>query len=151
MLEPTRRGHEELEQPRFGLHAHQRRLLAQCDGRRSLGECAEGDARLQPVRLARDAARLIAFGLARPLRGELPPELMVEAMDLTARIPLDALPPLEPERTVSPMLPRVATTRGGCSPVREEEILPEPAKPRWPIVWLAVMVALAVAAIGLLA
>lgn len=151
MLELTRRGREELEQPRFGLHAHQRRLLAQCDGRRSLGDCAEADARLQPVRLARDAARLVAFGLVRPLRGELPPELMVEAMNLTARIPLDALPPLEPERTVSPMLPRVATTRGGCVPVREQEALPEPVKPRWPIVWLVAMVALAVAAIGLLA
>ena len=148
VLELTRRGREELEQPRFGLHGHQRRLLEQCDGRRSLGDCAEADARLQPVRLARDAARLVAFGLARQVRGELPPELMVEAMNLTARIPLDRLPPLEPERTVSPMQPRVATTRGHQAPVREAETPAEPERPRWPIVWLAAAVALAVAAIG---
>jgi hypothetical protein len=151
VLELTRRGREELEQRRFGLHAHQRRLLEQCDGRRSLGDCAEADARLQPVRLARDAARLVAFGLARAVRGELPTELMVEAMELTARIPLDALPPLEPERTVSPMQPRVATTRGGSMPPREEVIPAEAEGPRWPIVWMAAMVVLAVAAIGLLA
>jgi len=148
VLELTRRGREETEQPRFGLHAHQRRLLAQLDGQRSLADCADADARLQPVRLARDAARLVAFGLARQVRGELPPELMVEAMDLTARIPLDKLPPLEPERTVSPMLPRVATTRSRHTAVREEEMPEALEKPRWPILWLAAMVALAVAAIG---
>jgi len=151
VLELTRRGREELERRRFSLHAHQRRLLEQCDGHRSLSDCAEADARLQPVRLARDAARLVAFGLARAVRGELPAELMVEAMELTARIPLDALPPLEPERTVSPMQPRVATTRGGHLPaVREETTPAEAERPRWPIVWMAAMVALAVAAIGLL-
>jgi len=151
VLEPTRRGREEIGQPRFGLHGHQRRLLAQLDGRRSLGDCADADPRLQPVRLARDAARLVAFGLARQVRGELPPELMVEAMDLTARIPLDKLPPLEPERTVSPMLPRVATTRSRYVPGRDEAPPVQPDRPRWPIVWLAALVALAVAAIGYIA
>jgi len=86
------------------------------------------------------------------VHGELPAELMIEAMELTARIPLDALPPLEPERTVSPMQPRVATTRGGQLPLVREEAAPaEAERPRWPIVWMAAMVALAVAAIGLLA
>ncbi len=151
VLEPTRRGREEIGQPRFGLHGHQRRLLAQLDGRRSLGDCADAEPRLQPVRLARDAARLVAFGLARQVRGELPPELMVEAMDLTARIPLDKLPPLEPERTVSPMLPRVATTRSRYVPSRVEAPPAQPERPRWPIVWLAALVALAVAAIGYIA
>jgi hypothetical protein len=151
VLELTRRGREELEQPRFGLRGHQRRLLEQCDGRRSLRDCAETDPRLQPVRMARDAARLVAFGLVRQAHGELPPELLVEAMNLTARIPLDKLAPLEPERTVGPMLPRVATTRGPQAPPRKDESPAEPAKPRWPIVWLAAMVALAVAAIGYLA
>lgn len=151
VLELTRRGREELERPRFGLRGHQRRLLAQCDGRRSLHDCAEADPRLQPVRLARDAARLVAFGLARPVCGELPRELMVEAMNLTARIPLDRLPPLEPERTVGPMLPRVATTRGRHRPRKEEATPAEPERPRWPILWLVAMVALAVAAIGYLA
>ena len=148
VLELTKRGREELEQPRFDLHGHQRRLLEQFDGRRCLRDCAEVDPRLQPVRLARDAARLVAFGLARQVRGELPPKLMVEAMDLTARIPIDRLPPLEPERTVSPMLPRVATTRGRYTPVREEVAPAEAERPRWPIVWLAALVALAIAAIG---
>jgi hypothetical protein len=148
VLELTRRGREELAQPRFGLHGHQRRLLEQCDGRRSLHDCAEADPRLQPVRLARDAARLVAFGLARQARGELPPELMVEAMNLTVRIPLDRLPPLEPERTVSPMLPRVATTRGRYTPVAQEQAPAEPERPRWPLFWLAALVALAIAAIG---
>jgi hypothetical protein len=69
VLELTRRGREELVQPRFGLHGHQRRLLEQCDGRRSLHDCAEADPRLQPVRLARDAARLVAFVLARQAKG----------------------------------------------------------------------------------
>jgi hypothetical protein len=153
VLEPTRRGRDELEQPRFGLRGHQRLLLAQLDGRRSLGNCADADPRLQPVRLARDAARLVAFGLARQVHGELPPKLMVEAMDLTARIPLDQLPPLEPERTVNPMQPRVATTRSRHMPPRDEESAApqEPERPRWPMAWLAAMVALAIAAIGYLA
>jgi len=148
VLELTRRGREELEQPRFGLHGHQRRLLERFDGQRSLVDCADADPRLQPVRLARDAARLVAFGLARQVRGELPPDLIVEAMNLTARIPLDRLPPLEPERTVSPMMPRVATTRGRHTPIQEQPTPSEPEKPRWPIAWLAAAVALAVAAIG---
>ncbi len=149
VLELTRRGREELEEPRFGLHAHQRRLLAQCDGRRSLRACAEAEPRLQPVRLARDAARRVAFGLARQVEGELPLELMVEAMNLTARIPLDRLPPLEPERTASPMLPRVATTRGRDAPARAAAPAPnQQDRPRWPIVWLAALVAAAVATIG---
>ncbi len=151
VLEPTRRGREELEQPRFGLHGHQRRLLEQLDGQRSLVDCADADPRLQPVRLARDAARLVAFGLARQVRGELPPDLIVAAMNLTARIPLDRLPPLEPERTVSPMVPRVATTRGRQATAEDEPAPSEPEKPRWPIVWLAAAVAMAVAAIGYLA
>jgi hypothetical protein len=151
VLEVTRRGREELARPRFGLRGHQRRLLEQCDGRRSLRDCAESDARLQPVRLARDAARLVAFGLARQVRGELPADLMTEAMNLTARIPLDRLPPLEPERTVGPMLPRVATTRGPHTPQGQKERQAEPEKPRWPILWLVAMTALAVAVIGYLA
>lgn len=154
VLELSKRGREELERPRFGLHGHQRRLLEQVDGRRALSDCADADPRLQPARLARDAARLVAFGLARPVRGELPPELMAQAMNLTARIPIESLPPLEPERTVSPMQPRVATTRGRHSqtsrhsPPGEDRPPAEPERPRWPVVWLAALVALAVGAIG---
>lgn len=151
VLELTRRGREELDHPRFGLHAHQRRLLEQCDGRRSLRDCADAEPRLQPIRLARDAARLVAFGLARQVRGELPAQLMVEAMNLTARIPLDRLLPLEPDRTVGPMQPRVATTRGPGTPARDVQAPTEPERPRWPIFWLAALMALAMAAIGYLA
>jgi hypothetical protein len=147
VLEPTRRGLEERERPRFGLGGNQRRLLARLDGRRTLDDCVRSDPDLQPARLARDAARLVAFGLARQVRGELPPDLLVAAMNLTARIPLDRLPPLEPERTVSPMMPRV-----GASPHRRRPP-PQaaPAKPpRKPIALLLVLIAAAVAVIGYL-
>jgi hypothetical protein len=147
VLEPTRRGREELAQPRFGLGGNQRRLLAQLDGRRSLADCATADPRLQQPRLARDAARLVAFGLARQVRGELPQQLLVAAMNLTARIPLDRLPPLEPERTVMPMAPRVARAPSRREPVREDRP-PRGDRPLWSIVLLLVLIAAAVAAIG---
>lgn len=151
VLEATRRGHEELEQPRFGLGRQQRRLLAQLDGIRSLDECQAADLKLQRPRLARDAARLVAFGLARQVRGELPQDLLVAAMNLTVRIPLDQLQPLEPERTVTPTLaPRVAPRHHrGAPPI---EATPSPPRPTrlWPVVLLALLVIAAVAAIGYL-
>ena len=147
VLALTRRGREEIERRRFPLRDHQRRMLEQLDGHRSLADCADADPRLQPVRLLRDAARLVAFGLARPVHGELPPQLMVEAMDLTARIPLDQLPPLEPERTVSPtMSPRVALPPTRQAPTHEEPA-PQAERLHWSIALLAVMLAIAVAAI----
>jgi hypothetical protein len=150
VLEATRRGREELERPRFGLGGNQRRLLAQLDGSRSIEECARAESRLQRPRLARDAARLVAFGLARQVRGELPQELLVAAMNLTARIPLDQLPPLEPERTVIPMAPRVAPSPASRAQPREEAV-PTGGGRRWPIALLIVLLAVAVVAIGYLA
>jgi hypothetical protein len=147
VLEPTRRGREELDQPRFGLGGNQRRLLALFDGQRTLQQCLAAEPKLKPSRLERDAARLVAFGLARTVQGELPQSLLVEAMNLTARIPLDRLPPLEPERTVIPMQPRVAP------PPCRREPLAEPAPPteekrRWSIALLLALVAAAVVAIN---
>lgn len=149
VLELTRRGREELERPRFGLGGNQRRLLAQLDGIRSLDDCAAAEPRLQQQRLARDAARLVAFGLARHARGELPQELLVAAMNLTARIPLDQLLPLEPERTVMPMMPRVAPSPNARVQAREQPAPKGPGR-RLPIALIALLIAAAVAAIAYL-
>ncbi len=150
VLESTRRGREELERPRFGLGGNQRRLLAQLDGARSLDECAAAEPRLQQPRLARDAARLVAFGLARQVRGELPQDLLVAAMNLTARIPLDQLPPLEPERTVIPMTPRVARPLNRPTQLLAEASTARSGR-RWPVVLIALAIAAAIAAISYLA
>lgn len=147
VLEPTRRGVEELERPRFGLGANQRRILAQLDGQRTLDDCMAADPRIQAVRLGKDAARLVAFGLARQVRGELPQELLVAAMNLTARIPLDQLLPLEPERTVMPMTPRVGHTLSGRAPVVEAPVEASPSdKPRIRIAVLLLILAALIAA-----
>jgi len=143
VLETTRRGCEELEQRRFGLGANQRRLLALLDGQRSLQQCAEAEPALQRPRLARDAARLVAFGLARQVHGELPQHLIVAAMNLTARIPLDQLRPLDPERVVAPMTPRVAPSPNR-RPVPDDEA-PPPVEQSYRL--LAVLTALLAAAI----
>ena len=50
----------------------QRDLLGSLDGRRSLRQLVLSRPTLQSARLARDAARLLAFGLVKQLRGELP-------------------------------------------------------------------------------
>lgn len=143
VLEPTRRGREELEQRRFGLGANQRRLLALLDGERSLQHCAQAEPQLQRPRLARDAARLVAFGLARQVHGELPQHLIVAAMNLTARIPLDQLRPLDPERVVAPMAPRVAPSPNR-RPVPEDGA-PPPVEQSYRL--LAVLAALLAAAV----
>lgn len=151
VLEATRRGREDLERPRFGLGGGQRRLLSQLDGTRSLDECAAAEPRLQRQRLVRDAARLVAFGLARQVRGELPQQMLVDAMNLTARIPLDRLPPLEPEQTVMPTLgPRVAPSPNGRAHLRGEPPLTAQRRRGWPIVLLAALIGATVAAISYL-
>lgn len=151
VLEATRRGREELERARFGLGGNQRRLLMQLDGLRSLDECATAEPRLQTQRLGSDAARLVAFGLARQVRGELPQDMLVAAMNLTARIALDQLPPLEPERTVTPTLaPRVAPSPNRRSPLRDEPPLTPEHRRRWPLVVLIAALSAAIAAIAFL-
>jgi hypothetical protein len=151
VLEATRRGREELARPRFGLAANQHRLLTKLDGLLSLAECAAAEPRLVRRRLARDAARLVAFGLARQVHGELPREMLVAAMNLTARIPLDQFPPLEPERTVTPTLgPRVAPSPNGRAPSYDEPPLTPPPARRWPVVVLAALLTAAITGIAYL-
>lgn len=111
VMEITRRGAAEIDKPAFGLSRNQRLLLQTIDGARSLRDCLAISAALDVKRLPRDAARLVAFGLAKIIGGELPQALIVEAMNLTQRIPLDRLRPLAPERHAVPMQPRVATAQ----------------------------------------
>ena len=90
VLGPTARGEEELQRHLFPLSPAQRDLLAALDGRRSLRQLVVKHPALHTPRLARDAARLLAFGLVRQLRGELPRDLVVSAMNLTMRVPAAA-------------------------------------------------------------
>lgn len=151
VLEATPRACAELERPRFGLSSNQRRLLARLDGKLSLRECAAAEAKLQSDRLPRDAARLVAFGLARQVRGELPNELLVSAMNLTARISLEDLKPLEPERTVMPMVPRVAPSPNGRAQLSEySSSQPPRERGRWSVALLIALLGAAIAAIAYL-
>lgn len=90
-LERTRRGLAELEKPQLNLSGPQRRLLAALDGTRSLREILAVDPGIDALRAPRNAARLVAFGLAKEVRGRLPQHLVVSALNLTMRVPLDAL------------------------------------------------------------
>ncbi len=90
-LERTRRGQAELQKPQLNLSGPQRRLLAALNGARTLREIVAVDPGVDAVRAPRNAARLVAFGLAKEVRGQLPQQLVVSALDLTMRIPLDAL------------------------------------------------------------
>lgn len=87
VLGRTRRGEEELIQHRFNLGAARRQLLGAVDGVRTLGQLTQPDAAPNAQRLVSDAARLVAFGLCRSVRGELPQRFMVAAMNLTLRVP----------------------------------------------------------------
>ena len=90
-LERTRRGQAELEKPQFNLSGPQRRLLAALNGARTLREILAVDPGVDATRAPRNAARLVAFGLAKEVRGRLPQQLVVSALNLTMRIPLEAL------------------------------------------------------------
>ncbi|MCX8114257.1 MAG: hypothetical protein N3D71_04210 [Burkholderiaceae bacterium] len=90
-LERTRRGQAELEKPQLNLSGPQRRLLAAFNGARTLREILAADPGVDAIRAPRNAARLVAFGLAKEVRGQLPQQLVVSALNLTMRIPLDAL------------------------------------------------------------
>lgn len=91
VLVRTRRGEDELAKPVFGLGLSRLRLLAAIDGQGTLNALASADAELVRQRLVRDAARLVAFGLAKQVKGELPREYLVAAMNLTVRIPRAAV------------------------------------------------------------
>ena len=90
VLGRTPRGDVEVERALFPLSAAQRDLLLALDGRRSLRQLVVTMPALQSARLARDAARLLAFGLVKQLRGELPRDVVVASMNLTMRLPADA-------------------------------------------------------------
>lgn len=92
VLERTRRGDEELIRHRFGLGAARWQLLAAIDGVRALGVLTQPGAYPGASRLVSDAARLVAFGLCRSVRGELPRSFMIAAMNLTMRLPRALIP-----------------------------------------------------------
>jgi hypothetical protein len=91
VLERTRRGQAELERAQLNLSGPQRRLLAALNGTRTLREILAVDPGVDALRAPRNAARLVAFGLAKEVRGQLPQRLVVSALNLTMRIPLEAL------------------------------------------------------------
>jgi len=86
----TPRGDSEVERPVFPLSRAQRELLSALDGRHSLRELITAQPAMASARLSRDAARLLAFGLVKQLRGELPRDIVVASMNLTMRLPADA-------------------------------------------------------------
>lgn len=90
VLGRTPRGDAEMQRALFPLSAAQRDLLNALDGKRSLRQLVVTQPALQSARLARDAARLLAFGLVKQLRGELPRDVVVSSMNLTMRVPAEA-------------------------------------------------------------
>ncbi len=129
-LERSRRGQAELEKPQLNLSGPQRRLLAALNGARTLREIVAVDPGIDALRAPRDAARLVAFGLAKEVRGRLPQKLIVSALNLTMRIPLEAL----------------------HTPVQQQEAaaqreLPGPARRAW-LRWRRPLAVALVAAVG---
>jgi hypothetical protein len=134
VLGRTPRGEAELGRPLFPLSATQRKLLQALDGQRSLRELTALHPTLASVRLSRDAARLLAFGLVKQLRGELPREIVVASMNLTMRVPAEAF--------------RHLATRAPTPAVSADAPLPTVSARRlWTVVALTATV-LAAAAIG---
>lgn len=95
VLGRTPRGDAEMQRALFPLSAAQRDLLNALDGRHSLRQLVVTRPALQSARLARDAARLLAFGLVKQLRGELPRDVVVSSMNLTMRVPAEAFQHLQ--------------------------------------------------------
>jgi hypothetical protein len=134
VLGRTPRGEAELGRPLFPLSTTQRTLLQALDGQCSLRELTAAHPTLASVRLSRDAARLLAFGLVKQLRGELPRDIVVASMNLTMRVPADAF--------------RHLAARAPAPEVTAEPPLSDASARRlWAVVAL-IATALAVAAIG---
>jgi hypothetical protein len=131
VLERTRRGQVELERPQLNLSGPQRRLLAALNGARTLREIVAVDPGVDALRAPRNAARLVAFGLAKEVRGQLPQQLVVSALNLTMRIPLEAL--------------RMQVQQQEAAAQRE---LPGPARRAW-MRWRRPLAVAMAAAIGL--
>lgn len=116
VLGRTPRGDAEMQRALFPLSAAQRDLLNALDGRRSLRQLVVTQPALQSARLARDAARLLAFGLVKQLRGELPRDVVVSSMNLTMRVPAEAFRHLQqadaaPGKAATPKAAVSATRR----------------------------------------
>lgn len=93
VLARTPRGEDELRKPLLPLTPAQQEILLMLDGESSLRELAGLRSSLRSARLSRDAARLLAFGLVRQVRGEFPRDLVVSAMNLTMKLPAGAFRP----------------------------------------------------------
>jgi len=94
VLARTTRGDNESGRPFFPLSRAQRQIMLAIDARSSLRELVQQHPDLHSDRLLRDAARLLAFGLVKQLHGEFPQQLVVDAINLTNAIPVDAFPTL---------------------------------------------------------
>lgn len=117
VLGRTPRGDAEMQRALFPLSAAQRDLLGSLDGRRSLRQLVLSRPTLQSARLARDAARLLAFGLVKQLRGELPRDVVVSSMNLTMRLPAGAFRHLQPpEAAAMPSAPKPAPAVAAAPP-----------------------------------
>lgn len=97
VLAPTPVGRQELRQPQSGLSLPQRWLLGQLDGETDLSDLAARPGSPAAERLPRDAAKLVALGLAADV-GEPGPGVSSFGPstlygDLTLALPLDEPPP----------------------------------------------------------
>jgi hypothetical protein len=133
VLGRTPRGDNETQRPLFPLSQAQRDLLGALDGRRSLLQLTTAKPTLRSARLARDAARLLAFGLVKQLRGELPRDIVVSSMNLTMRVPISAFRSLAPDQP-QPAATATTAVASGATAVRGT--------------WVAALLALAVAAVA---
>jgi hypothetical protein len=127
VLGRTPRGDVEVERALFPLNPAQRELLLLLDGRRSLRQLVAAQPKLQSARLARDAARLLAFGLVKQLRGELPRDVVVSSMNLTMKLPAEAFRHLAQAEQKAPAAP------AGSQPAAAE-----PERSSWPWISLGV-------------
>jgi len=93
VLVRTLRGEDEIRRPIIPLSKVQQDILMAVDGVHSLHELVRLRPALKSHRLSRDCARLLAFGVVKAVHGELPQPLVVQAMNLTVRLPVDALRP----------------------------------------------------------
>jgi hypothetical protein len=107
----TSRGDNESARPFFPLSKAQREIMLAIDATSPLRELVRQRPDLKSDRLLRDAARLLAFGLVRQLHGEFPQQLVVEAMNLTSAIPVDAFPALAAARKEAAAEERMARAR----------------------------------------
>lgn len=84
----------------------QRALLQALDGGSTLRQLVAHAPALGSKRLTHDAARLLAFGLVRQVQGSLPQRLVIEAMNLTLRVPAAAFLPKPPPPAAPPAVHR---------------------------------------------